>query len=201
MTLQKTRDEFIAGSQAVINDSLRELQQKQGSLLKEIKELEIKRLELLKPLDEEWAKVNESMESVVNLRTELLAKEFLLNERENQIKKIENEILKLAEQTRYKEGEAEKARNDILSLKDLAQKEYEMAETNRISSDKEIERKLSELQSKIATYENGIENNQTKEKDLEEREKQLLLDKKHLESQQAFMRIANEKIKNATNHS
>ena len=42
LTLQKTRDEFIAGSQQVINDSLSGLQQKQDSLSKEIKELEAK---------------------------------------------------------------------------------------------------------------------------------------------------------------
>jgi DNA repair exonuclease SbcCD ATPase subunit len=190
LTLQKTRDEFIAGSQQVINDSLSGLQQKQDSLSKEIKELEVKRKELLKPLDEEWEKVNESMESVVNLRTELLAKEFLLNERENQIKKIENEISKLAEQTRYKETEIDKARNETLGLKISIQQEYEVAQTFRDSTEEECVKKLSELQQKITTYENGISINETKEKDLETREVALLSERKHLESQQRTFRIA-----------
>jgi len=190
LTLQKTRDEFIAGSQQVINDSLSSLQQKQDSLSKEIKELEAKRKELLKPLDEEWAKVNESMESVVNLRTELLAKEFLLNERETQIKKTENEISKLAEQTRYKESEAEKARNDTFTLRDLAQKEYEIAKENTLSNSALEEQKLKELSIKISTYENGISVNETKEKDLEKREVALLSERKHLESQQRTFLLA-----------
>src|ERR1035437_10291040 len=60
LTLQKTRDEFIAGSQQVINDSLSSLQQKQDSLSKEIKELEVRRKELLKPLDDEWANLRQA---------------------------------------------------------------------------------------------------------------------------------------------
>ena len=195
LTLQKTRDEFIAGSQQVINDSLSSLQQKQDSLQKEIKELEVKRKELLKPLDEEWAKIYDK-ETVLTKRLFLLQdNEGKLNEKESQIKKTENEISQILTKTRFKEEEIERARNEILSLKDLAQKEYEMAETNRISSYKEIERKLSELQSKITTYENGISVNETKEKDLEIREVALLSERKHLESQQRQLRIAYEVIK------
>ena len=190
LTLQKTRDEFIAGSQQVINDSLSSLQQKQDSLSKEIKELEVKRKELLKPLDDEWAKlkservlVNKELNDNFILKTEL-------DEDKKQIENTKSTIARIAEQTRYKESEAEKARNDILYLKELAQKEYEMAETNRQTSHKEIERKLSELQQKITTYENGISLNETKEKDLEKREVALLSERKHLESQQRTFLLA-----------
>lgn len=46
LTLQKERDEFISGSQKVINESLVELQQKKDSLLKEVSELEIRKSKL-----------------------------------------------------------------------------------------------------------------------------------------------------------
>ena len=190
LTLQKTRDEFIAGSQQVINDSLSSLQQKQDSLSKEIKELEVKRKELLKPLDDKWAEVNELQEEFLRERKENAFDRKELNDREKIIETRENEITKIAEQIRYKESEAEKARNDILVLKELAQKEYEIAETARKSFEKDSETKLSELQQKITTYENGISVNELKEKDLEKREVALLSEQKHLESQQRTFLLA-----------
>ena len=190
LTLQKDRDLFITGSQQVINDSLSSLQQKQDSLSKEIKELEVKRKELLKPLDDKWAEVNELQEEFLRERKENAFDRKELNEREKIIETRENEITKIAEQIRYKESEAEKARNDILVLKELAQKEYEIAETARKSFEKDSETKLSELQQKITTYENGISVNELKEKDLEIREVALLSERKHLESQQRTFLLA-----------
>jgi DNA repair exonuclease SbcCD ATPase subunit len=190
LTLQKTRDDFIAGSQQVINDSLSSLQQKQDSLQKEIKELEAKRKELLIPLDDEWERVNQIKYDLLQEKEELeIAKDQMIvlqNETANEKEKIS----KTSEQIRYKEQEAEKARNDILGLKELAQKEYETARSNRETFDKENERKLSELQQKIETYDNGISVNELKEKDLEKREVALLSERKHLESQQRTFLIA-----------
>jgi hypothetical protein len=190
LTLQKTRDEFIAGSQQVINDSLNSLQQKQDSLSKEIKELEAKRKELLKPLDDEWAKlkrekvlVNKELNDNFILKTEL-------NEREKQIKKTENEISKLAEQTRFNASETEKSKANAFSLEEMAQRKYEMAETERVEQNEAYEKKSKELQAKIETYENGISINETKEKDLETREVALLSERKHLESQQRTFLLA-----------
>ena len=190
LTLQKTRDEFIAGSQQVINDSLSSLQQKQESLSKEIKELEAKRKELLKPLDEEWAKIYDK-ETVLTKRLFLLNdNEQKLNERENQIKKTENEISKLAEQTRFNASETEKAKANAFSLEEMAQRKYEIAETERVEQNENYEKKNKELQVRIETYENGISVNELKEKDLEKREVALLSERKHLESQQRTFLLA-----------
>jgi len=190
LTLQKTRDEFIAGSQQVINDSLSSLQQKQDSLSKEIKELEAKRKELLKPLDEEWEKLNIAKVVVNKCLNDNFILKTELDEKEIEIKKTENEISSILANARYKEEEADKARNETISLTDLAQKEYEIAKDNREAFDRESERKLSELQSKIETYENGISVNEMKEKELETREVALLSERKHLESQQRTFLLA-----------
>ena len=197
LTLQKTRDEFIAGSQQVINDSLSSLQQKQDSLSKEIKELEVKRKELLKPLDDEWAKltkekvlVNKELNDNFILKTEL-------NEKEKAVKTTENEISKLAEQTRFNASETEKSKTNAFSLEEMAQRKYEMAETERVEQNEAYERKSKELQGKIETYENGISVNELKEKDLQTREVALLSETKHLESQQRTLKVAYEEIKNA----
>ena len=197
LTLQKTRDEFIAGSQQVINDSLSSLQQKQDSLSKEIKELEVKRKELLKPLDDEWAKltkekvlVNKELNDNFILKTEL-------NEKEKAVKTTENEISKLAEQTIFNASETEKSKANAFSLEEMAQRKYEMAETERVEQNEAYERKSKELQGKIETYENGISVNELKEKDLQTREVALLSETKHLESQQRTLKVAYEEIKNA----
>jgi chromosome segregation ATPase len=190
LTLQKTRDEFIIGSQQVINDSLSSLLQKQDSLSKEIKELEVKRKELLKPLDDKWAEVNEIQKEVLREREENKFDRKELVDRENVIKTNENKISQIAEQTRYKETEIDKARNETLGLKISVQQEYDNIKSNRESFEKENERVLSELQQKIETYENGISVNEMKEKDLEKREVALLSERKHLESQQRTFLLA-----------
>jgi chromosome segregation ATPase len=190
LTLQKTRDEFIAGSQQVINDSLSSLQQKQDSLSKEIKELEVKRKELLIPLDDEWREVERIKKQFEQRQEENLIEKEQLNERENQIKKTENEISQLAEQTRFNASETEKSKANAFSLEEMAQRKYEMAETERVEQNEAYEKKSKELQAKISTYENGISVNETKEKDLETREVALLSERKHLESQQRTFLLA-----------
>jgi hypothetical protein len=192
LTLQKTRDDFIAGSQQVINDSLSSLQQKQDSLQKEIKELEVKRKELLIPLDDEWTKVKQNKQELDKAWDEYKVLEENLYERESQIKKTENEISTLAEQTRFNASETEKSKANALALEEIAQRKYEMAETERVEQNENYEKKSKELQGKIETYENGISVNKMKEKDLEKREVALLSEQKHLESQQRTFLLAKE---------
>jgi len=190
LTLQKTRDEFIAGSQQVINDSLSSLQQKQDSLSKEIKELEAKRKELLKPLDEEWAKLKSERVLVNKELNDNFILKTQLDESKKQIENTKSTIARLAEQTRFNASETEKAKTNAFSLEEMAQRKYEMAETERVEQNENYEKKSKELQAKIETYENGISVNETKEKDLETREVALLSERKHLESQQRTFLIA-----------
>ena len=195
LTLQKTRDEFIAGSQQVINDSLSSLQQKQDSLSKEIKELEVKRLELLMPVEEERIKYLNLQKEQKELQEKLEKWDYEILLKQIEIDNEKKEISKIAEQTKFEASEAEKAKNSALSFKAVAQQEYKTAKDSRESFEKESKQKLSELQQKIATYENGISVNELKEKDLETREVALLSEQKHLESQQRQLRIAYEIIK------
>ena len=190
LTLQKTRDDFITGSQQVINDSLSSLQQKQDSLSKEITELEVKRKELLKPLDEEWAKLNTEKVLVNKGLTDNFILKGQLDDKEKELEKNKQEIASILTKTLYQDEESKKARDESISLKDLAQKEYEIAKENTISNSALEEQKLKELQGKISTYENGISINERKEKDLEIREVALLTERKHLESQQRTFLIA-----------
>ena len=199
LTLQKTRDEFIAGSQQVINDSLSSLQQKQESLSKEIKELEVKRKELLKPLDEEWNEVNK-------LKAELLKdKESDYSRREYlklQIEEVDKERIKIdriVNTINLRKDEIEKAKENTMALEKMAKYNYEISISERDIQTKEYEKLNSELKAKIDTYENGISVNETKEKDLEIREVALLSEQKHLESQQRTLKIAYEEIKKNAN--
>lgn len=202
LTLQKERDEFISGSQKIINESLVKLQQKQDSLFKEIKELEVKRRELLKPLNDEWAEVTKAKAHIVAQKEENRIDREQINTDEKITTKIKEETSRILARTKYKEKEIEKARNEILSLQEDTQKTSELIKKERISQISIHEKAMSEVNQRLEEYENGIVLYENKKKDLEEREEKLLLDKQHLESQQRQLKIAYEVIKqNATNHS
>lgn len=192
LTLQKDRDIFISGSQKVINDSLRDLQQKQDSLSKEITGLEIQRKELLKPLDYKWKEVNEVQIKVLKEKEENRRDRERLNLDEEKIAKTKKEISQLVARTRYKEREIEEARTDALNCKEMGQREFAHNREKYTQQREELEKEISTVNQRKIEYENGVALYERKEKDLVEREQQLLTDRKHLESQQRTLRIARE---------
>jgi hypothetical protein len=199
LTLQKDRDIFISGSQQVINDSLSELFIKNDNLEKENRDLEWKRRELLKPLDDEWNTLDKDWTSKTIFLKDLQdirKRDEQLTQKEKSTKENEEKISDILARTRREASDTEKAKANTLSLKEMAQRKYEIAETERLEQSKDHEMKMKELGEKIKTYENGITIYEGKEQDLLVKEAELITREKHLASQQASLRIAYEKIKN-----
>jgi hypothetical protein len=147
------------------------------------------------PVEEERIKYLNLQKEQKELQEKLEKWDYEILLKQIEIDNEKKEISKISEQTRFEASEAEKAKNTALSFKTVAQQEYDIAKNSRELFEKESKQKLSELQQKIVTYENGISVNETKEKDLQTREVALLSEQKHLESQQRQLRIAYEVIK------
>lgn len=196
LELQKNRDLFISGSQQVINDSLVGLQQKKDSLFKEIQELEERRKELLKPLDEAWEKLNKEKVLVTKeLNDNYVLREQLKDESQN-IEKEKKEITEIASRTRYNEEQTEKKLSSARSLEEMAQRKYEIAEEEYIIQTSTYNKAMAEVNQRREEYENGIYFYNQKEKDLKERESKLSKEQAHFESQKRAFKIAKEVIKN-----
>ena len=109
---------------------------------------------------------------------------------EKKLEEDKDKISQITSQVKQKEDETEKARSEAISLKELAQREYEMARAEHISQTDTHEKRLSELDQRKKEYEVVITTYELKKKEIEEKESELLLDRKHLESQQEALRVA-----------
>lgn len=195
LSLQKERDDFITGSQAVINYSLKELHNKKGSLEKEIKELEEKRRELLKPFDEEWGKVEKAKKEILNTKEELRLIKEKLGQESIEIGSEHEKLTKASLRIKRNEEETEKARSNTVSLQEMAQREYEIAHDEHVSQTDAYEKTMSKLSQSRTEYEVGIQTNKIKKEELDEKEADLIKREKHLASQQIALQIAYEEIK------
>lgn len=198
LLLQKERNDFIAGSQTVINDSLAPLQKKYNLLIKEIKELEEQRKELLKPLDHEWEKVTKLKEEVLEGKESLNLLRGNITQESIVLEKEKANITKITTQLEIRQEEIEKLKSETLELNELAKKEYEVASEEHISQTTIHQKEISKLAKLIKEYETGITTNKIKEEENERKEADIIKREQHLESRQKQLRIAYEVIKNAT---
>lgn len=146
------------------------------------------REELLKPLDEEWAEINKVKAQQIQEKQNI----FLLREQQKEekaeIDKEKEEIKKIATKIGEQHNETEKAKDETISLKDMAQREYEIAREERRQQTSTFEKALSEVHQRKEEYEIGLKTIEIRQNEVKEKENQILLDRKHLESQQALLR-------------
>lgn len=179
-SLESQQKKFIESNQKTINDSLNNLFEKKASMEFEIKRLEKKREELLKPLDEEWDKVQSIQDDMTLKRAEIDAK---LIDLETKKREVAHTVI-WTEQERHR---ASVARETAQILAQKAQEKNESAnqffqETCGIkeSAEKECEqmklvliRKERLLDSQMKHYSDFEKNLKQKERDLSLRETRL----------------------------
>lgn len=182
--------------------ALKQVQNEIGVLVKqkedlqeEIKRQEEHRKELLKPLDKEWEQIYEKKLQIDKDSNANILLVFQLKEEEQQLEERKNEISKIVIDINKKEKEIDKLKGEIVSLKELAQREYEIAhEEHSIQTenyDKQISRAI-ELQKE---YESGLAILNIRDKELKEKEVDIINKEKHIEAQQETLKLAYDKLK------
>lgn len=132
------------------------------------------RNEMLKPLDKEWAEVNQvKMQIAEDKQAVYLARESL-KEETLKIESKWNEVSETVLRIKSKETKVEKAKSEAIALKDLAQREYDIACEEHETHKKTQERELAEIQYLKTSYENGLQTNESKKQQLEEKESELI---------------------------
>lgn len=117
-SLEEQHRKFIAGTRQDLINQTEGLERKKADLQGELVHLEERRKRLLEPLDEEWTKL-------LDKQTEVLARKFLIEEKENQLNERESQIAKiekLTEQNRQQisefKGETERANKEARQFRD-----------------------------------------------------------------------------------
>lgn len=190
LTLEKERDEFIAGSKKVITEGLRNLHQEKDSIVKEINDRRLELIELRKPLDGEWKKVTELDKQNKEKETLLDRKSENLFSQEKEINENQIAIDKRLENVSYLEKEIEKSLIDSVNKTNTAKKILSDAQVHKKETGIDIDLRIKELAVKentIAYREIDVEN---KFKIIVSKEELIEKEKKHIEAQRRALTAA-----------
>lgn len=186
--LNEWRDKSVKEAHVIIDSLLED----QANLLKSNTEARLHREELLKPLNKEWEVVS-TEKALIQREKELISKsKESLKEQTEKIKREMEKVSEVVVKLKKKEIEIEKTKQNTSSLNELAQREYERARSEREVQTEAHEKALSEVRLAKEAYENGLKVYEIHEKEVKEKESELIIREKHLESQQQQLRNAKE---------
>lgn len=171
VSLEAQHKSFIAGSRQELINATDTLQNKKATLEGEIRKLEEKRVLLMKPLDDEWAKVVEDKEELAKSWNEFKTLEDDLYERESTIKKTEEAIEKTRQKLSFLETDAEQETRDTKEDRAKAKVIRKEAEDFRDTTTRSLEtdsKRISDREKEINAWAKTMELHQ---KTLDEKEK------------------------------
>lgn len=188
--LKEWREKSIKSIQYEIDQYLEE----RDNLKKQNDEARTLRNELLKPLNSEWEEVNKVKEELSKERNEIESEKETLKISKKNIELQQNKAVQIVAKSKLNEQETEKLKNEIVALKAMAQREYEISREKRVEQttrEEQTNLRLDELQKQ---YEVGITTNEIFQKNLEEKESELINKEKDLERQQKILIAAKEAL-------
>lgn len=170
------------------------LSEKNG-ILDQIKDNQKIREELLKPLNKEWEEVHLEKQKIITEK-ELLSKGNKELEKQHAlVKQSMDKISQTLKLTKDKETKAKNLLKESIALKENAENEYLLKKSEHDIQTQEYGLRLEELELLKASYQNGINVNEMDEKNLNEREQELIIREQALARGQNALRIAQEIIK------
>lgn len=147
------------------------------------------RNQLLEPLDAEWEEVN--LEKVkINKEVNANTIRFLELQDIDKALLVEKEkISSITIKVKNDQKEVEKLKSEAIALKDMAEIEFDIRQSEHHEQTKSHDSKMSDLQNLQDSYESSILTNKIKEKQLEEKEEELITREKDILRQQERMKI------------
>lgn len=161
----------------------------------ETEKAELHRQELLIPLDKEWKELNTAKVKVNKELNDIFIEREQLKEEQRVYEQQCENLSKLVSKAKKNEQDTEKEKQKAISLRELAQSEYEIARLERETHKEEQEKYMSEMRNVQDSYESSIKMYDIRMKEIKEKEADLIIREKHLESQQQQLRKAKEALK------
>lgn len=157
VSLAKFRKEQIAK----INEEITKAEGKKSSLFKEVKDLEERRKELQKPLDDEWSRINKERLSLESFREEVAERSARVNDKEQGVREaLEKAGRQLAQAATKNDLSSDKLREADSAAK-AASKSLENAkkvEAQALALKEKAEKEVAERLEKVALREKGADN-------------------------------------------
>lgn len=172
-SLEKQHNDFIAGSRVEIEKNLKVLQERKSNLLGEINKLEERRVILMKPLDDEWLKIEDEKQELERVRIIQSSSQQQLNENWEVFKKDVDSLNKRERLIESKEQQIETVTHETLELNKKAK---ELKETKAREYDefkKEVADKTKDLNTREKELVTQANLNEHNKNILDKREKQL----------------------------
>lgn len=151
--------------------------------------------ELMKPLDKEWADLKAAKAEMEKQQAEFNSLKDLLEVERQNVFEEKLKISKIVSQVTQNEKETRKSKEESAGLRDMAQREYEIARGEHSDQTNLHEKAMSKVRELQETYQNGLNIIEREEKEVKEKEEELIIREEHLAQQQANMRTAWEVIK------
>ena len=178
--LEKSKEE----ASKIIDKLDSEIQTKRRELV----EINERREQLLKPLDNEWNKVNTLKEQTDNESNQLFLDKESFKVETTRIKVELEKIKSIVQRVKSNEKETEKAKQEALNYRKMSQREFELKQNERAESSIELGNKIKQVEQQDKEYKVALNTIQLreqqvnlKEKDLVERELALIDKYKTLE--------------------
>lgn len=165
------------------------------NLQKQTEAAEVHRKKLLEPLDEEWRLINQEKTEFTKQKESIFISSEQLKLEQAKVGEAKKKLQDIIERIKNKEHETEKAKSEAISLKEMAQREYEIARSERAEQTSAHERKLLEADQIKKEYEVALTIIEVREREVNEKEADIIIREKHLESQQAQLKKAIEILK------
>lgn len=188
---KKWRENTFAKIQEEINGYL----EVKENLRIQTEKAEAYRKELIKPLDEEWLKVNSAKAEIQKNQALIQKSKESLKEQSQKLKEDTAKVSDIISRVKRLEAKAEKSKEEATSLKEIAQKEYEIARLERDQQAEAHEKAMTEIGQWEEQYQAGIKTNVILEKNLKEKEEEIIIREKDLVRQTEKVRTAWEEIK------
>ena len=175
--IKKWKDETVKIAQEEINKVSVELDEIKKELIEVIKVRE----ELKKPLDLEWNKVKEEQKKFTDESNNLFLDKERFYKEVSEFEQVKNKISKTLESLEEKEKSIDKLKLDTEVLNKRGIIEYETARINTEKSKNILEDKIEKVNQSIIEYKGAMETIEIREKQVQEKEEDLLTREKVLE--------------------
>lgn len=172
--MEKNFEVWRVGTSKTIQDDIDGLLAYRDGIYVEIVKAKKDRDELMKPLDEEWARVNKEGEGLIKDKNELFLDTERLKIKEVVLEKEKTKISEAIKKAKQNEKDTEKAKQSATSLNELAQGKYEEASRERDEQSERYESKIKEVNQREKEYEIALQTITVKERGIEEKEAELL---------------------------
>jgi uncharacterized protein (DUF3084 family) len=173
--LEKNLEEWRLNTTKVIQEEIDVFINQRDIAEQEAIEARKKRDALREPLDDEWAIVLEEKEKIKESRNDIFLDRERISAEEGKIETKKQELKARDTELKKAEQELENQKLEVEKLKEKVIEEMSLAKEERETNNQILEKKIAEANSRIEEYKVAFQTIELREKQVDEKEKDLII--------------------------